>query len=130
MPPKDTSKARPQPVTKHQPVDRVTRSSNKTSHPGQIIIDNKQKRRTSEQVREDEHAKAVKLIADKVVATTQFQETIRKAAVAEDRVRRKELLEQQLAERPDLADEFASFVRALIYLEILPKTNRDMNTLE
>ncbi|KAF4602815.1 hypothetical protein EYR40_006032 [Pleurotus pulmonarius] len=103
--------------------DRITRSSNKTAHPGQIIIDNKQKRRTSEQVREDEHAKAVKLIADKVVATAQFQEMIRKAAAAEDRVRQKELLERQLAERPDLADEFASFV---MKRTSLTNSNQDM----
>lgn len=71
--------------------------------PGQIIIDNTQKRRTSAQVQEDAMAAAAAKAA-KQAADAQLKATkIAKIAAAEDKLRREDEVARKNADRPDLA---------------------------
>lgn len=71
-------------------------------HPGQIVRDNTQKRRSSEQVKQDK-AKAAEAAASKIKdQEKRAQETVRRLAAAEDRVHQQELEYSQHAARPDL----------------------------
>jgi len=73
------------------------------TRPGQIIIDNTQKRRTSTQVQEDAMAaaaaKAAKQAADARLKATK----VAKIAAAEDKLRQEDEVTGKNAERPDLA---------------------------
>jgi hypothetical protein len=72
------------------------------NNPGQIILDNTQKRRTSAQVQEDARnaaaAKAAKHAADAQLKA----EKIARIAASEDNLRREDEVAKRHAERPDL----------------------------
>lgn len=73
------------------------------TRPGQIIIDNTQKRRTSAQVQEDAMAAAAAK-AEKQAADARLKATkVGKIAAAEDKLRQEDEVTRKNAERPDLA---------------------------
>ena len=71
-------------------------------HPGQIIKDQKQKRRTSQQVQEDKAKAAAAAAATREAQQEAENDKIRRVASAEDRLRKEDLEYKQRALRPDL----------------------------
>lgn len=82
-----------------------TRVSNRTSHPGKIILDNTQKRRTSAQVQADTQQKNLEALEAKQAYVREYQDKIAKAAAFEDRMQREELAREASKIHPDLATE-------------------------
>ncbi|KAF7978991.1 hypothetical protein HWV62_44257 [Athelia sp. TMB] len=71
-------------------------------HPGQIILDNTQKRRTSEQVKSDKAKTDAEAIAAIKKQEKQTQATVRRLVAVEDLMQEQDLEYNQYAARPDL----------------------------
>ncbi|KAF4567168.1 hypothetical protein EYR36_010785 [Pleurotus pulmonarius] len=80
-----------------------TRASNKTARPAQIILDNRQKRRSSAEVKAEKMAKKADILAKKLADNKSHQRSLQTIAAEEDRLRMQDIERQEMAERPDLA---------------------------
>ena len=76
--------------------------ANANHHPGQIINDAKQKRRTPQQVRDDKAKAEADAIAKKQAKQLAENRAMRQAALAEDRLRKEDIEYGKHARRPDL----------------------------
>ena len=72
------------------------------THPGQIVNDNKQQRRTSEQVQEDNKRATAAAAATRDANERVEREKIQRVADAEDKLRKEDIRYKSYAMRPDL----------------------------
>ncbi|KAL4261303.1 hypothetical protein AB1N83_007470 [Pleurotus pulmonarius] len=80
-----------------------TRASNKTAHPGQIVNDSKQKRRSPSEVQAAKNAKKADILAKLLADTHEREASAQRVAIEEDRLHNEDVARKQVAERPDLA---------------------------
>lgn len=76
--------------------------NNANIHPGQVVLDNTQKGRTSEQVKRDKAKADADVLAAAKSQENRTKETVRRLAAAEERIKQKDLEYIQHVARPDL----------------------------
>ncbi|KAI0290097.1 hypothetical protein B0F90DRAFT_1672147 [Multifurca ochricompacta] len=81
----------------------TTRKANSKAHPGHIIINSQQKRRTARQVAEDKAKSKEEEATAREIEATQHRAVVNRIANIEDRIQLAELSVQKHAARPDLA---------------------------
>ncbi|KAI0287587.1 hypothetical protein B0F90DRAFT_1673041 [Multifurca ochricompacta] len=81
----------------------TTRKANAKAHPGHIIVNSQQKRRTSRQVAEDKAKSKGEEATAREMEATQHRAVVNRIANIEDRIQLAEFSAQKHAARPDLA---------------------------
>ncbi len=95
-----TTPFHPLQVSSNMPVG--TRASNAEAHPGRIVLETQQVRRTRKQVDEDEARRKAVAIATRKEAEARHQASIEKIALTEDSIEQDEEEIQRHSSRPDL----------------------------
>ncbi|KAF9487605.1 hypothetical protein BDN71DRAFT_1513803 [Pleurotus eryngii] len=106
---KEATVDKPQATQEDKPASNNHRvstcASNKNTHPGQIINNNKQKQRSPAEVKAEKIAKKADALAKLVADTAEHKASVQRIASEEDRLYDEDLACKLVTERPDLAME-------------------------
>lgn len=79
-----------------------TRRSNADAHPGLVLVNDRKKRRTKKQIKDDEARAKADAIANRAAIKAREREILARIVASEDTVQREDDALQAYATRPDL----------------------------